>query len=761
MKNIYWVGPRQSDIEDIDFHFAGSITIYGNNQDGNIAFCKTNKQRINHNIDNEVCNQFFQNTLEEICKKNTNAQFLFYNFAYAYSFNEAVQSHVIGLNSFDLLDCLSDKIRCRYVLDNIINAIPFVTLRGSDCTFANISKYFSDATDYVLQKVHSSGGEGTYHITKLTEFPYDFIIDNDAEYLVSPYLNDSISLNTHIAIVDEKVLFFPPSVQIITEINNQLLYQGADFICYTTLPEKIKQTVKKISIDIGKFLCKKGYKGILGIDYLLKDESLFFMEINPRFQASSQLVNKALYQTYKISLHEIHLQAFGLLPIKEINHFNVPYSNYAFTTNNISCERFKKILSSQEVSKWQTDGYDISADFPTGKNVYLGRCIFERNICAVNKNNQLTVHPNFFVEEVKKYLVPANVHYKEYCKFGLLNHGVTLSDNALLFSKKLGVIRDAVFDAIDIIIFNGLAVNVPINCKYVSLSPFTIDVIGNKFILFCDDTIISEVEISFLPDTLLNKYTKSGVPFDAIINLANDRIRINPAPICVYKQKNIACKFCNLPEENTSYCFEDIQEVIDYCLCNVRFRHFLIGGGTYSLQGGWEIILKITTYIRSKSDKDIYLMSIPPKEPQILDKLEKAGITEVAFNLEIFDRELAAYIMPGKGTLELAQYMSAFEHSTKLWGTNGCVRSLLIYGFDTEDNFISGIEKLCKIGVEPIISIFRPLEHTDLATLNPPATLDIFSIYHRCAKIVKEHSMLLGPDCPECQNNTLSYTDIN
>lgn len=761
MKNIYWVGPRQSDIEDINFRFAGSVTIYGNNQDGNIAFCKTNKERINHNIDNEACNLFFKNTLTEICKRDTFAQFLFYNFSYAYKFDLTIQKNVIGLNSFELLDGLSDKIRCRYVLDNVINAIPFITLRGRDCTFANIRKYFSDATDYVLQKAHSSGGEGTYHITSSTEFPYEFEIDSNAEYLVSPYLNNSVSLNTHIAIVDGKVLFFPPSIQIITEINNQLLYQGADFICYNALPETVKQAVKKNSIDIGEFLCQRGYKGILGIDYLLKDETLYFMEINPRFQASSQLVNKALCQTCNTSLHEIHLQAFGFLPLKNIPPFKVPYSNYAFTTHNISSERFKKNLSSREVIKWQTDGYDLNADFPTGNNIYLSRCIIEKNICAIDINNQLTVHPNFFVEEIKKLLVPTNIHYKEYCKFALLNHGVTLTDNALLYSKKLGVIRDAVFDAIDITIFKGLAVNVPINCKYVSLSPFTIDIINNKFFLFCDDIIISEIEISFLPNTLLNKYTKSGVPFDAIINLANDRIRINPAPICVYKQKKIACEFCNLPEENVPYCYEDIQEVIDYCLDNVKFRHFLIGGGTYSLQGGWEIILRIAKHIREKSDKDIYLMSIPPKEHQILDELKKAGITEVAFNLEVFDRELATHIMPGKGTIELAQYMSAFEHSTKLWGTSGCVRSLLIYGFDTEINFINGIKSLCKIGVEPIISIFRPLENTRLAVLNPPATLDIFSIYHKCAKIAKEHSMILGPDCSECQNNTLSYTDIN
>ena len=152
-------------------------------------------------------------------------------------------------------------------------------------------------------------------------------------------------------------------------------------------------------------------------------------------------------------------------------------------------------------------------------------------------------------------------------------------------------------------------------------------------------------------------------------------------------------------------------------------------------------------------------MSVPPKEIAILDELKNAGITEVAFNLEIFDRKLAKCIMPGKGDIQSAQYMSAFEHSVKLWGNTGCVRSLLIYGFDSDKVFLAGIEMLCSIGVEPIISIFRPLENTELVVQNPPLTSDIFLMYQKCQKRAQEYNLILGPDCPQCQNNTLSYTD--
>lgn len=755
MNKVYWIGPRQSDIDNIKFEFTGSLTIYGDNTNGNIAYCQMANCRINHNINNSDCNLFFQNKLEEICNKDPDSQFLFYNFTYAYQFSDKIRKHTIGLNSYGLLDMLSDKIRCRMVLNNIVDTVPFITLKGRECSFSNIRKFFSDATEFVVQKKYSSGGEGTFIIRETSDITK---ISNSDEYLISPYLDNSISLNIHIAIINDKTVLFPASVQIITEHQGYLLYQGADFICYNYISEQMKRKVENMSKKIGNFLSKRGYKGVLGIDYLIKNQTLYFMEINPRFQASSQLVNRGLFESNQNSLYEIHMQAFGLLPPNKIEGFMVPYSNYIFSANNISISRLHKILNSDEIDQIQMDGYNIESSMPCERNAFLCRCIFKRNICALNRNT-VTLHPNFFVEEIASQLFNKYAYQNEYIKFALLNHGVTLSEEALRFATSHGTIREAVFDAIDIVIFNGIPVNVPVKCKFVSLSPFTIEVIDNKYILFWEEIVICEILISFMPDTLINKTTQSGVPYDAIINLANDRIRINPAPICIYKCEKKTCKFCNLPDENIKYNMNDIIEVIDYCLKNVDFRHFLIGGGTYSINGGWEIILKITRYIRSKCNKDIYLMSIPPKEISILDELKDAGITEVAFNLEMFDRKLAKCIMPGKGRFELAQYISVFEHSVKLWGNTGCVRSLLIYGFDSDKVFLAGMEMLCRIGVEPIISIFRPLENTELIVQNPPLTSDIFLMYQKCQKIAQKYNLILGPDCPQCQNNTLSYTE--
>ena len=52
------------------------------------------------------------------------------------------------------------------------------------------------------------------------------------------------------------------------------------------------------------------------------------------------------------------------------------------------------------------------------------------------------------------------------------------------------------------------------------------------------------------------------------------------------------------------------------------------------------------------------------------------GITEIGFNMELFDETLALKYMPGKGTISRAEYIQALRTATQYWGTTGKVRSL-------------------------------------------------------------------------------------
>ena len=72
---------------------------------------------------------------------------------------------------------------------------------------------------------------------------------------------------------------------------------------------------------------KKGYRGVLGIDSIIYDDEVYFMEINPRFQNSSTILNKGLQENNLPSLQELHYNCFNDKNI-QLKSFDVNYSSY-------------------------------------------------------------------------------------------------------------------------------------------------------------------------------------------------------------------------------------------------------------------------------------------------------------------------------------------------------------------------------------------------------------------------------------------------
>ena len=149
-------------------------------------------------------------------------------------------------------------------------------------------------------------------------------------------------------------------------------------------------------------------------------------------------------------------------------------------------------------------------------------------------------------------------------------------------------------------------------------------------------------------------------------------------------------------------------------------------------------------------------MSLPPKKPEILEQYKNSGISEVAFNIEIWNRELAREIMPCKGSIPLETYLTALKESTILWGSTGNVRTALIVGLDKTETLLEGVQLLCQNGIQPMISVFRPMSNTKLCAFVPPSNSDLLSFYYRAQKICARYHLQLGPTCDACKNNMLA-----
>lgn len=754
MKNLYWVGIKESEIRSCEDLFAGSITYNGSGKNGNIAYTHIYGEILNYNIDSPKLDSFMRDTLLDLIKRIPDIKFMFYTPFYAYFLGNEIARHTICLNEQSVLSLLRDKLKTRLWLANTIPVLKTIVLPGIECSLPNFKRAIPGCDSFILQGCTGAGGNDTYIITKNSWDEVLNKLNNYEIYLLSPNLQHSYSVNIHV-LIGNNIVFTDPSIQIIENEDHRKVYHGADFIEYRNIPIKIKKKVLELSKQIGEKIQCLGYKGILGIDYLIEGESVYFLEINPRFQASTPLINLELAATQSLTLQNIVLNIFF-----EQEYFipklktDVNYSTYIIDATENNCfysEYFQNISKSDEVEEILPDGYYSNIHFENRASLFS--LVLATNITTINPDGTLNIHEN--IRPYQKYIpnVGSMLGFFK-LKSQLLVQGIRFSAEAYRFLVTKGM-RKGTYSSIDLYFSKSLIINCPLDLKLCSISPFRVDCDKDELILFYANCKISKVFVDF-GINYQNLKTQNNVLYGDISFLATDRLRIHHSLGCAYKTIHKGCMFCDVPASMYPLNTEDIYEVIDWHLQNSDFDHILIGGGSSVRDLEPSRVLSIIFYIRKHTNKRIYLMSLPPQQPEILYEYFQAGLDEIAFNIEIFDRKEALRIMPHKGAISLGEYQSALIHAVKLWGNTGKVKSLLVYGLETDKSFLSGIHWLASHGIQPIISVFRPLRNTEMQDRIPPESTSLQKIYFDALSICQLYNLYPGPDCLFCQNNTLS-----
>lgn len=755
---IIWIGIRESEIVDVDNFFCASITIFGSNEGTNYSFDKTEKIRINYNKDNPALKQFIKETAKKLIFKYPQCKFMFYYPMEAVDFGKDIQEKSICINSSVLTSLLENKIYSKLWLTSYVQTIPFSTYTNRELSYKNLCMDFPDNNIFVLQETFSCGGSGTWLISseKDIDSTRAVLMPNDI-CIITPYYKNSISVNIHIMIYEKEIIFFPISVQIIKTENKHLCYGGADYILTSSLPGSIKQKINENAKIIGKKLQRNGYRGICGIDFLTTENEVFFMEINARFQSSSFLLNRALFNNKFPSLQEMNLEAFlEPIPAVKINNLSVDECFYDYSYNSETYDKMKYIWNiarkCPDVQVCLDDRIDW--DIPMEDDTYLYKLVFNRNIACISTDYQCRVYNGF---NIFWELLSGIPWYKQAKRFKttILNQGIRISTTALDQLNKEGGPNYEEFYAIDLIVANKVYINVPYKVPFSELSPFEVDYIDNSYVLMYYGKLIDNVEIR-TNDPLSIKSTNSGVPYSHICYKGIDRLRVHSRNGCFFKENGMGCLFCGVESYKKDYGITEIKEIVfDYCKVP-EIKHYLVGGGSYEPNSNFKDILENIKYIKQTTQKNIYLMTIPPFSTDLLYAIKDAGVNEIAFNLEIFDRDIARTIMPGKGAIPLSKYEETFKEAVKLWGKTGNVRSALIVGLESETSVLKGVEFLCKIGVSPILTIFKP--DGELENFFAPNSSIILDIWEKAELICKKYNVPLGPSCRYCEDNVLKIT---
>lgn len=755
MDNLYWVGIKESEIRSCKSFFTGSITYIGTGTSGNISYTHKYGCIKNYNNDSDELDEFIRSELKNIIKCDSDAKFMFYAPSYAYFLGKDIVSHTVCLNSSYVLTLLKDKMRTRLWLGNSVPVLPTIAVSGHECSFDYFQHLLPGNESFILQGCTGAGGNDTYIVNAGSWCRIEKLINKHEIYVLSPYLQHSFSVNTHV-LIGKDLSLLPSSIQIVEYEDDRMIYHGADFIEYRNVSDELIGKIDKLSMMIGNKIKNIGYKGILGIDYIISGNDVYFLEINPRFQASTPLINRALTDKGLPSVQEMVLESFSDIGpvISNYNGIEVKYSNYivdAYDKYSFYSKYLKNAQISSEIDEVLTDGYCDGISYEERASLFS--VVLNTNISSISPDSTLNIHDNIKPYKKKAFALESAADFLV-LKTSLLVQGIQFSDQAKEYLQNKDM-RKGTYSSVDIYLSPKLIINCPCDIKLCTMSPFTVEFIGDQLFLAYAGQIISKIYIDFGSGYKL-RTTKNGVAYGDISFLASDRLRIHYSLGCFYKGINAGCKFCDVPPMRSDLQLDDVYEVIDWHLKHSEFRHILIGGGSSVRKTESKKILEIITYLRKRTDKNIYLMSVPPVNLDILNDYYAAGLNEVAFNVEIFDRAYAKRYMPGKGRIPLQEYQNALLRSVELWGNTGNVKCLLVYGCESNDSFLQGVQWLASHGIQPVISVFRPLRNTDMENIIPPEVKTLTNLFYRAQTICQSFGLSLGPDCILCQNNTLS-----
>lgn len=753
-----YIGIRESDISYSSNFFDSNICM----------FSESGKQyilRTNQNIpDKNVLSDMKRRALEKHIF-NPEYKFYFYNQMAAYNYPKEILQNSMCINAKEILEFLNNKVCVKEWLNqNRIPVVRYETFMGNEIIYSTFTKHFNKHNMFVVQEAHGGGGIGTFYVdgkncTRIAQRLQPF-----QRYLVSPYI-PNVSVNTHVFVADKQTVLSPGSVQIIENRDEQLCYRGADFIVFRELSESIRKQIKLLSLQIADMLRKKGYRGIAGIDFIVADTNkIYCCEINPRFQASSLLLDCYL-QTKKgvnpydaKSCFEINEMAFqGCMSTTLTYEDSIGYSCYFYYNDNSNIDYikykhrlYKKYDRCVRIFNDGINHYFATAKRCQNKNItnksYLFRVVFEHAISRISPEKTLWVNDNMLIESIPDSSIRI--------KIGLLNQGVRLS-------TRIKGIKTGVYESVDIKILKSQFIlsGIQINCAYgihlSQYSPYNIRKENENVALYYYDDYIAEIEIERNQLKKLPKFNQK------ILYLATDRLRIKTITGCENKNMGKGCKFCNLPASTTRFTIDEIkQSLYDLKEERVPFRHILIGGGSCLDSDIWSTIIAVCKFLKNDDfykDKPISIMTmLPPRE--MLLELKNAGVKEVAFNLEIANDELAGNLMPEKRKQGKRAYYEILTEAVSIFGV-GKVRSALLVGMDKEKELYDEIITLAGLGVLPCLSAFRALPDTLFEEQSGPSNKYLLKVYETATDLLAQldgEIIELGPNCKDCRNNMLA-----
>jgi radical SAM protein (TIGR04043 family) len=217
--------------------------------------------------------------------------------------------------------------------------------------------------------------------------------------------------------------------------------------------------------------------------------------------------------------------------------------------------------------------------------------------------------------------------------------------------------------------------------------------------------------------------TLDGIPYSKIATLHGaDVLATTVLQSCIrYESRRKTCKFCAIGQSLAAgrtilrKTPEQLAEVARAAVLLDGVKHMVMTTGTpNATDRGAQILCESAFAIKSAVDLPIQAQCEPPDDDCWFARMKDAGVDSLGMHLEVVTPSVRERIMPGKASVPIERYFSAFDAAVNMFG-HGQVSTYILAGLgDTADEILRICEKLVAIGVYPFVVPFVPIAGTPL-----------------------------------------------
>jgi len=272
--------------------------------------------------------------------------------------------------------------------------------------------------------------------------------------------------------------------------------------------------------------------------------------------------------------------------------------------------------------------------------------------------------------------------------------------------------------------FDSQTSMIPVFNEQIQRSPFSAkpDASNEQVLIFEHEKLIAKAAMPGKPK-FYELTTSDGIPYWKIATLhSKDVLATTVLQTCVrYRNRDTSCQFCaieeslkagkTIPHKTPELLAEVARAAVE--LDGVK-QMIMTTGTPKTLDRGAAVLVESARAVRAVVDIPIQAQCEPPDDDIWFQRLKDAGVDALGMHLEAVSDRVRKSIMPGKATVPISRYMSAFKAAVDVFG-RGNVSTYILAGLgDTEDEIIAMSLELVELGVYPFVVPFVPVAGTPL-----------------------------------------------